>query len=63
MSRGEPQRRLAVGGLARDLDVVLGVEQRRNPARTSAWSSASSTRITAREEPRKRVARDADVQT
>ena len=40
-------RRFAVVGLPDDLDVVLGVEKPRKPARTSAWSSASSTEITA----------------
>jgi putative ABC transport system permease protein len=37
-----------VRGLAHDRDVVLSVEQRPKPARTNAWSSASSTRIIAR---------------
>ena len=44
--RGHRDRLVAVGRFADDLDVVLGVEQRRKPARTSAWSSASTTRIT-----------------
>jgi hypothetical protein len=34
--------------LADDLDVVAGVEQRLEPARTRLWSSASRTRIIAR---------------
>ena len=43
---GQRTRLVAVGRLAHHLDVVLGVEQARNPARTRAWSSASSTLIT-----------------
>ena len=41
----------AVGGLADDLEVARGVDQHAKPARTSAWSSPTATRITARPRP------------
>ena len=41
------ERRLPVGDLGDDLDVVLELEERASPWRTTAWSSAIRTRIIA----------------
>ena len=50
--RGQRDGLGAVRRLADDLDVGLGVEQRPEAARTSAWSSASRTRVTPRRRQR-----------